>query len=220
MRRPSREISTFSLSAIDLFACATGAFLLLAVILLQFKAKEAPESPAIPQPTPRPEPVETPRPTPPPSSPEKGFQIQVPLGVDIEWQDRGVDIDLHVEHKGEVVFYGQPLRPWGILTKDEIRSERQVNREMFFVPRFDEGVSEGNYKVYVAYFGGGNGNGPYAVSGRLVAFPGTANEVATPFTVSVQSNSNAPPPLAVEFDVSLSRGRAGQRDEDFEVRVR
>jgi uncharacterized protein YegL len=39
MRRKTREINTFSLSAIDLFACAMGAFVLLSLILFQYYAK-------------------------------------------------------------------------------------------------------------------------------------------------------------------------------------
>lgn len=45
MKRRSREINVFSLSAIDLFACAMGAFILLSLILFQYylKAQRIPE---------------------------------------------------------------------------------------------------------------------------------------------------------------------------------
>lgn len=45
MKRRSREINVFSLSAIDLFACAMGAFILLSLILFQYylKAQQIPE---------------------------------------------------------------------------------------------------------------------------------------------------------------------------------
>ena len=45
MKRRSREINVFSLSAIDLFACAMGAFILLSLILFQYylKAQKIPE---------------------------------------------------------------------------------------------------------------------------------------------------------------------------------
>jgi hypothetical protein len=49
MKKRSREISVFSLSAIDLFACAMGGFLLVAIVLLQFRSKEDPKPPE-PQP--------------------------------------------------------------------------------------------------------------------------------------------------------------------------
>jgi len=39
-RRPSREIEIFSLSAIDLFAAAMGAFALLTIVLMPFYQKE------------------------------------------------------------------------------------------------------------------------------------------------------------------------------------
>ncbi len=42
-RRPSRDIEVFSMSAIDLFAAAMGAFALLAIILLPFYQKEIQE---------------------------------------------------------------------------------------------------------------------------------------------------------------------------------
>lgn len=45
MKRRSRDINVFSLSAIDLFACAMGAFILLSLILFQYylKKEEVPE---------------------------------------------------------------------------------------------------------------------------------------------------------------------------------
>lgn len=51
MKRRSREINVFSLSAIDLFACAMGAFLLLSLILFQYylKAHNAPPAPPVDQ---------------------------------------------------------------------------------------------------------------------------------------------------------------------------
>ena len=42
-RRPSRDIEVFSMSAIDLFAAAMGAFALLAIILLPYYQKEIQE---------------------------------------------------------------------------------------------------------------------------------------------------------------------------------
>jgi Mg-chelatase subunit ChlD len=46
MKKRSRDLAPFSLSAIDLFACATGAFLLLAIVLFQYylKAQQVPKS--------------------------------------------------------------------------------------------------------------------------------------------------------------------------------
>ena len=43
-RRPDREVNVFSLSAVDLFAAAMGAFALLAIILLPYYQKEVRES--------------------------------------------------------------------------------------------------------------------------------------------------------------------------------
>lgn len=45
MKKRSREVSVFSISAIDLFACAMGGFLLVAIVLLQFTNKKDPQPP-------------------------------------------------------------------------------------------------------------------------------------------------------------------------------
>jgi len=47
MKRRSREINVFSLSAIDLFACAMGAFVLLSLILFQYYLKAQKPVPAV-----------------------------------------------------------------------------------------------------------------------------------------------------------------------------
>lgn len=44
MRRPNREINIFSMSALDLFASALGAFVLLTIILLPYYLNESPSS--------------------------------------------------------------------------------------------------------------------------------------------------------------------------------
>ncbi|NVK10554.1 MAG: VWA domain-containing protein [Gammaproteobacteria bacterium] len=56
MKRKQREVSAFNMSAVDLFASAMGAFILLAVIALPFfpKTSETPPAPVCPDPTPVP----------------------------------------------------------------------------------------------------------------------------------------------------------------------
>ena len=76
MKKRSREINIFSISALDLFASALGAFILMSLVFMVFftmtaktPAPEAPEpvpAPQCPQ-VPVPEPVECPEPAPQPS---------------------------------------------------------------------------------------------------------------------------------------------------------
>lgn len=51
MKRRLRDLNVFTISAIDLFACATGAFILLALILFQYYLKHE-EKPPTPEPVP------------------------------------------------------------------------------------------------------------------------------------------------------------------------
>ena len=54
MKRKKREVSAFNMSAVDLFASAMGAFILLAVIALPFfpKTSDSPPAPVCPEPSP------------------------------------------------------------------------------------------------------------------------------------------------------------------------
>ncbi len=111
-RRP-RELSIFSMSALDLFASSLGAFILIAVVLMPFYLRErqaaepapvecprsrpAPACPACPAPQPAP-----PCPPPPatPAAPEIADNLLV---VQMEWSARS-DVDLHV-HTPDGEFY-------------------------------------------------------------------------------------------------------------------
>ena len=76
MKKRSREINIFSISALDLFASALGAFILLSIVFMVFftMMAKAPAAPQAPDPTPpqcpevpAPPAPECPEPTPPPS---------------------------------------------------------------------------------------------------------------------------------------------------------
>lgn len=77
MKQRNREINIFSISALDLFASALGAFILLSIVFMVFftmTAKTPPATPEAPDPTPpqcpevpAPRAPECPEPTPPPS---------------------------------------------------------------------------------------------------------------------------------------------------------
>lgn len=61
MKKKNREITVFSLSALDLFCSAMGVFMILCFILFPYYGKKAPEpqppTPELPKPEPKPEPV-------------------------------------------------------------------------------------------------------------------------------------------------------------------
>jgi hypothetical protein len=228
MKRRPREISVFSTSAIDLFASAMGAFIIIALVLIVNTSKTPAKNDGAP-PTPTPSPTPTPiPPEPAPTPPFPGFEVEVPLGIVVEWLDRGVDIDLHVTHGGKTVYYANSAARWGILTRDERQGLNPKNREIFFCPRFDREESTGTYQVYLAYYTGDGSPAPYQVSGKIVIFPGTPAETSTPFRASVRSNHKgspevepeSPSPVALEFEVLLPPGSRGARDRDFQVRIR
>jgi hypothetical protein len=226
MKRRSREISVFSTSAIDLFASAMGAFIIIALVLIVNTSKTpSRKTGAPPTPTPLPTP---PPPVPAPTPPFPGFEVEVPLGIVVEWRDRGIDIDLHVSHGGATVNYENRFARWGILTRDERTGLNEKNREIFFIPRFDKEASPGRYEVYLAFYTGDSASAPVAVSGEIVVFPGTPAEFSRPFRASVETSHkgspeaepDSPSPKSLEFEILLPAGSQGSRDQDFEVRIR
>ncbi len=102
MRRNNRELNIFSMSALDLFCSAMGAFLLLALIALPYYLKQSQVCEVCPAPTPTPQstPVQTACPTvpeaapacPPPAEPVLADKLIVAA---ITW-NRPTDVDLHV----------------------------------------------------------------------------------------------------------------------------
>jgi len=228
VKRRSRDISVFSTSAIDLFASSMGAFIIIALILIvNTSQKSAKQEGSPPRPTPAPSPPPIP-PEPAPTPLFSGFEVEVPLGIVVEWQDKGIDIDLHVNHKGKTVYFKNRVTRWGILTRDEQQAENAKNREIFFCPRFDRNESTGIYRVYLACYRGYDRPATYRVTGKIVVFPGTPAEISTPFHARVQSNHkgapevspSSPSPTALEFEILLPPGSSGARDQDFQVIIR
>jgi hypothetical protein len=234
MKRRSREISVFSTSAIDLFASAMGAFIIIALVLIVNTSKNIEETiPPNPPPPPPPAPTPpVPLPTPPdPVPPVKGLPLEVPLGLNVYWKGRGVDIDLYVSHDGSIVSYKNPVTRWGILARDENTDQFEDNRETFFMSEFTPDNSTGTFQVYLAFFDWNDrdeGPGPFPVHGTLFVFPGTPREQRHEFQMQVERNHAAPPdsatgsplPVFLEFQVVLPPGASGTSSQDFQVRVR
>lgn len=103
MRRNNRELNIFSMSALDLFCSAMGAFLLLALIALPYYLREEQACAACPAPAPTPvntPPTEscpsTPAPTPAcPPAPAVPVLLDKLIVATLEW-NRATDVDLHV----------------------------------------------------------------------------------------------------------------------------
>lgn len=106
MRRKSKELNIFSMSALDLFASALGAFILITLILIPYYKKETvspPDAPANTCPAPTPIPVcpSCPVPAPPvacptPTMPTAAVRIADNLLLmTVEWE-QVADVDLHV----------------------------------------------------------------------------------------------------------------------------
>lgn len=109
MKRKSRELNIFSMSALDLFASALGAFILITLILMPYYLKESPppqESPECPE---CPEISECPEPCTPCPDPEV---IRVSVVKDnlillqMFW-DKKVDIDMHVKTPDGTFYYNK-----------------------------------------------------------------------------------------------------------------
>lgn len=102
MRRKNRDISVFSTSALDLFASALGAFILIVLVLMPYYKKENPEvepqppceAPPLPvcQACPKPKPKQCPKPKP---QVVKRILADSFLILTIEWVQMA-DIDLYI----------------------------------------------------------------------------------------------------------------------------
>ncbi len=160
MRRKSGELNIFSMSALDLFASALGAFILITLILMPYYKKEVPSEtpttcpvcptftcgemcpmPTIPEPTVCPEIVPTPTPV---CEPTPTTELVDNLMVyNMRWNVSG-DIDLHVYTPDGHFSYENPTLPGapGEMTLDNIDGgENSLEIWMSYSP------TPGDYKI-------------------------------------------------------------------------
>ena len=184
MRRKSSELNIFSMSALDLFASALGAFILIMLILLPYYKKQQTTVPPTPQvcpvPTPIPQCPSCPAPAPVPICPSCPTPAPAPecppmptptvkfadnlLVIEMSWTKRG-DIDLYVETVDGTYSYqnkyisGKP----GRLTLDNRKGGTSKSPAFEIWKSFKP--TKGLYKVCYKYYAGDNGT--IAVRGSL-----------------------------------------------------
>ena len=178
MRRKSTELNIFSMSALDLFASAMGAFILLFLIVLPYYMKENPIDPApvpekiCPEPVPIPDcPIcPTPRPIPEcPEMPEPTIKFSDNLLViEMIWEKK-VDIDLYVHTPYGKFYHGKTHfdRKPGKLTLDSLHGGTEKKPALEVWRSFEP--LAGKYRVcYVFYSERGlEGSVSVRVEGRL-----------------------------------------------------
>ncbi len=169
MKKKNREITVFSLSALDLFCSAMGVFMILCFILFPYYNKKSPEPkpepPAPAPPEPKPEPKPKPEPTPEPQE-----KLIPSLTIALHWEHRLCDtsgrkspywstvtcddVDLFVEapdagDPGKTLLYGQNTRQHPNSSAHFLVDSMRGGGEVWLHPR----VTPGKYKVYYSIAG-------------------------------------------------------------------
>ena len=139
MKKRLREINIFSMSVVDLFACAMGAFIIVALILFPYYLKS--------DLTPCPPPCEEPVPCPvcPPTQPIEKKEYLV---IMMSWDTNNDDIDLHViDPRGKEYYYRKKEHPPSpaLLAEDDISGP---GNEIWLHPQ----ITPGTYRVYYKYY--------------------------------------------------------------------
>jgi len=166
MKRRDRELNIFSMSALDLFASALGAFILITLVLMPYYKKQTPspeqqqpqscpEIPAPPVcpvcPTPRPAPE-----CPTPTTVEVPVIVDKMLLIEMKWANKN-DIDLHVITPDGEFYYNRKLiegKPGQFLIDDTNGGSRSSPAKeiwLTFAP------TPGNYKICYHYYAGNDG---------------------------------------------------------------
>ncbi len=174
MKRRERELNIFSMSALDLFASALGAFILITLILLPYYLQKGPQEEPVPQVCPVPEPapdcpvcpLPVPAPECPPPQPTPVKIADNLLVMQMSWQVPA-DVDMHVFTPDGEYYYDRVSisRKPGRFTLDNYvggsRKKPALEIWMSFNP------TPGRYKVCYKLFNPRTARGPIRVSGRL-----------------------------------------------------
>ncbi len=131
MRRRSRELNIFSMSALDLFASALGAFILITLILMPYYLRQKPVPPVpptcpicppVPASAPAPVPVPAPEPEPVPAPAPKTIIMDKLIMINMQWAKK-TDIDLHVYTPDGHFYYDRKIidgKPGNLIHDDRI----------------------------------------------------------------------------------------------------
>lgn len=156
MRRRNREISIFSMSALDLFASALGAFILLTIVIFPYFPNISPvvAAPEEPAPIPDPEPDDLRERV---EEAERRYrdlweryQREVRRGfvmVAISWST-GDDVDLHIIDPRGNEYYYAAREHRGSPARFEEDTTRGPGNEFWLHPRVEPGVYEVYYNLF------------------------------------------------------------------------
>ena len=173
MKRKDRELNVFSMSALDLFASALGAFILITLVLMPYYLKRTPTpepAQSCPGPTPAPTcpvcPTPTPAPICPPPSPPATVVMDKLLMVEMSWE-REVDVDLYVKTPnsgGGYYSYRKRRFPGSAdeLIHDDTEGGTATRAAKEYWLSFEP--SQGEYEVCFEYY---SGRDPVQVKGRV-----------------------------------------------------
>lgn len=173
MKRKDRELNVFSMSALDLFASALGAFILITLVLMPYYLKRTPTpdpAQSCPAPTPAPTcpvcPVPIPSPVCPPPSPPATVVMDKLLMIEMRWA-REVDVDLYVRTPnsgGDYYSYKKRRFPGSAdeLIHDDTEGGSATRAAKEYWLSFEP--HEGEYEVCFEYY---SGQGAVQVQGRV-----------------------------------------------------
>ncbi|SDX32831.1 hypothetical protein [Marinobacter mobilis] len=174
MRRKDRELNIFSMSALDLFASALGAFILITLILIPYYLKQGPQEEPVPLECPIPEPAPEcpvcPPPTPipecPPPTPAEVRIADNLLIMQMSWSQRA-DVDMHVKTPDGEYNYQRVSIPGapGRFTLDN-RSGGTAERPALEI-WMAYNPTPGTYEICYNLYSTGQARLPVRVGGRL-----------------------------------------------------
>lgn len=186
MRRKDRDLNIFSMSALDLFASALGAFILITLILLPYYLKQGPREEPVPQdcPAPVPAPVcpvcPAPEPVPdcpvcPPPQPIPECPPPAPpivrvadnlLVMQMSWQAIA-DVDMHIFTPDGEYNYQRVSIPGapGRFTLDNTTGGNQRRPALEIWMAYNP--TPGRYKICYKLYNRGFATLPVRVTGRL-----------------------------------------------------
>ena len=129
MKRRSREISIFSMSALDLFASALGAFILIAIVIFPYFPNTSLASPSPPVPAPACPPVRPCPPVPDPAPPTTQFphlDLVIALDVSGSMGDEIARLKAEVDQLSSVLIGLTPSLGMGVVAFGDRRWARAI----------------------------------------------------------------------------------------------